>query len=191
MIISFSYNLRLKKYVFGVTCSRILGQVGRIFLNVFLYRYFFSIQRTYGILKQNVVKFKYIYQEWHKRCRSLTFQLKNTSLLKCFLDSREKSLGSLLFRRKSRVTVNIDFFGLSYNTNKRTQTQSEMCGPNYLKQLQTCYISQCVHKTCTLCLTTLYTKDCKTYPCLTCFLVLLNAGGRSFLSPSTSPELQS
>ena len=122
-------------------------------------------------------------------CDFLVEKYKSSKIF--FVDSRKKSLGSLLFGRKSRVTVIVDFFGLSYNTNKRTQTQLEMCGLNYPKQLQTGYISHCVHKTCTLCLTTLYTKDCKTYSCLTCFLVLLNAGGGSCLSPSTSLELQS
>ena len=90
-------------------------------------------------------------------------------------------------------------FGLSYNTNKSTQTQLEMCTPNYPKQLQTGCIRQYVRKT-PFAYTTLYTIACSTYSCLTCSWVLLNARGRSFLSSSSSsssspslssPELQS
>ena len=62
---------------------------------------------------------------------------------------------------------------LGLHAQKNQGGQVGRTAPNYPKQLQTSYISQCVHKTCTLCLTTLYTKEYTTYSSLTCFLVLL------------------
>ena len=45
----------------GVTCSKKLRQVGRIVIIIIIlsFFFFFLIQRTYGTLKQNLVKFKY------------------------------------------------------------------------------------------------------------------------------------
>ena len=44
----------------GVTCSKKLRQVGRIVIIIIILSFFFFlIQRTYGTLKQNLVKFKY------------------------------------------------------------------------------------------------------------------------------------
>ena len=65
------------------------------------------------------------------------------------------------------------YMRLGLHAQKNQGGQVGRTAPNYPKQLQTSYISQCVHKTCTLCLTTLYTKEYTTYSSLTCFLVLL------------------
>ena len=58
-----SFLLRPNIYicVFGVTCSKKLGLVDRIFFFFFFFfwLFFFSIQMAYGTLKQNLVKLKY------------------------------------------------------------------------------------------------------------------------------------
>ena len=110
--------------------------------------------------------------------------------------SGKKILELVLFSRDVRVTKKINiFFWLRL---KHQQKYSDSVG-NVRTQLPKA-ASNWLHKAVcanTLCLTTLYTEDCSTYSYLICFLLLLNARGRSFLSSSSpsssssSPELQS
>ena len=75
------YLSQNKIYIFGVNCSIKLVQVGRIFflfLN-FFYHYFFSIQRAYGTLNQNLLKFL-------NTLKSLTKLLNQLDHIKWFRD---------------------------------------------------------------------------------------------------------